>query len=154
MSTTTDITLAASLIDELTAILAVADPEPAESWIYKIGNLPIGMVVGRLKSIGQIHDLLVSLPHDCFLIVQQERSPWVFTQAWRKGNSFQTECSAPERKDSEDGGKDRGHNIRRYCFTGGDNLPLVLAQQVMAAYVQSEGSLPEITGLQHKIEPY
>lgn len=145
MPQTSNITLTASLIDELTAILAIADPEPAESWAYKIGNLPIGTVTGQLKSIGQIHDLLATLPHGCFLIVLKENFPGLFTQAWRTGNSFQTECSVPE---------PGGNVIRRYCFTGGDNLPLVLAQQVMAAYVQSEGSLPEVTGLQHKFEPY
>lgn len=145
MPQTSVITLTASLIDELTAILAIADPEPAESWAYKIGNLPIGMVTGQLESIGQIHDLLATLPHGCFLIVLKENSPGLFTQAWRAGNSFQTECSVPE---------PGGNVIRRYRFAGGDDLALVLAQQVMAAYVQSQGNLPEITGIKHVAEPY
>ncbi len=115
MSQTSEITLTASLMDELTAILATPDPEPAESWAYKIGNLPFGMVMGQLKSIGQIHDLLVTLPDGCFLIVLKENSPDVFTQAFRTGNSFQTECSVPNAW---------GNLIHRYRLPGGATSPL------------------------------
>lgn len=127
-------TLTPSFIDELTAIVTAPDPRPAEPWRYHTGNARHRVTEGDLGSIGQLRDLLVTLPDDHFLVVEKVSVPGVFTQVWREGRPFVTECSIPN---------EWGNLLHQYHTVTGGPLPLSLAHLVMEAYIRTGGHLPQ-----------
>lgn len=122
-----------SMIDELTQILAVPDPQPSEPWRYAIASQTSSAKRdGVLQSVGQLRDLLASLEDDAFIIVSKPSQPRVFTQALRMGSRFVTECSIPN---------GAGNLLHQY-HDGDGHLPLELAHLVMGAYIMRGGRLP------------
>lgn len=133
--------LTLEMIDELTAILAVPDPKPSEPWAYTTFDGHKLIDKGPLKSVSHVHDLLECVPDGGFIIIIKLGLDGIYTQAWREGRVYQTECSVPN---------EIGNLIYQFHTVEGGDLPLALAYLVMGSYVRLGGRLPEWEGPEPK----
>lgn len=121
-------------IDALVTHLTELDPRPSEPWEYFTSW---DQTRRPLESVGHVRDLLAALPDDTFIIITKEGWPGLFTQAWRHGNRYGTECSIPNRW---------GNLIHHYRTADGEELNLTMAHLVMGSYIRRGWRLPEWAG--------
>lgn len=133
--------------DALTDILAAVDPKPSDPWMWTAAtHTESNKQEGVLESIGQVHDLVSGLWDNWYLIIEHGSDPGMFTQCYRDGDRFRTECNLREVESA---------TRRVYTIADKDGyLSMANCRAIMATYIEKRGELPALEGYVPEIVNY